>query len=113
SKVAFSRTFTAPVVVSGAQTVVLDVDSLLPCGSRLALGIWTGNRYYETRPFYLKPGRNCAMFPMGERTFKSAESNWQYQTTPGTAFEFGKLTVLIYSPMPGRVVLHNLRLIGR
>ncbi|MGQ9663356.1 MAG: DUF4159 domain-containing protein, partial [Kiritimatiellia bacterium] len=112
-KVAFSRALPVPLHLSADHALVVDAESLLTCGARLALGFTVDGIYYETRSFYLKPGRNSAVFLMGQRTFKSEASNWEYTTTPGVTFEVQKLTILIYSPMPGTIVLDKLQLIGQ
>jgi hypothetical protein len=71
-----------------------------------------GDTYYETRPFYLKPGPNVAFFPLGAEDFKTERSGWEFRARLESAPLISKLTILIYSPSPGRVDLRNLRIVS-
>jgi len=107
-KVAFSKGFDGTVRLTASDSLVVDVENCLQCGAQLAIGLVVGGVYHETPPFYLKPGRNTAFFRMSAKTFKTEETEWQYRASPGVPMVVDRLTVLIYSPAPGRIVLDNL-----
>lgn len=110
-KTAVSMVCSPPVVLSSGDFVALDVESRLRCGCRLALGIVSGEQYYESQPFYVKPGQNKASFDMSARTFKTEKSRWEYRDSIGASIKADRLTLLVYSPMPGEIEISNARVI--
>ncbi|MFO7871163.1 MAG: DUF4159 domain-containing protein [Kiritimatiellia bacterium] len=112
-KTAFSTGLDKPVEIISGDSLALDARNHLPCGMRLALAFDVGGTYYESRPFYLKPGANTAFFDMSEKTFKTEESGWKYEVPIPSGATIKRLTVLIYSPKPGRVTMKNLRVIRK
>jgi len=111
-KTAVSLSCSPAVELSSRDILAFDVESRLRCGCRLAVGIVSGEHYYESQPFYLKPGRNTAFFDMSARTFKTESSNWEYRTGIGAFISVDRLTLLVYSPMPGEIAIENARVIS-
>ena len=112
-KCAFSREQSPPVVLTAADTIVLQAASALHGGARLALGLTIDGRYFESRPVYLKPGDNLALFPCGESTFKTAEGGWEYRDRLPAGVNVQRITLLVYSPAPGRMRLSHPRVIRK
>ncbi len=110
-KVAFTKNFAKSVRIAASDAIVIDAENRLRCGVRLAIGISSGGKYHETQPFYLKPGKNTAFFRMSAKTFKSEQTKWEYTASLPTPAVLDTLTILIYSPAPGRILLDNLRVV--
>lgn len=108
-KSAFTRTWDEPWSLSSSDALVIGAENRLRCGARLALGLVIGDTYYETRPFYLKPGQNTAFFNLSEKSFKCQASDWEYNAPIDGNIQVGRITILVYSPMAGQVVLDELR----
>jgi hypothetical protein len=111
-KAAVSKAYPERLGLSPDQALVVDAQNRLRCGARLALGLFAGDTYYETQPFYLKPGPNTVCFRLSAGTFKTEATGWEYRASLPGPVQVDRLTVLIYSPVPGRVTLDNLRLVG-
>jgi hypothetical protein len=112
-KTVFGRVCDPALAVRVGDTLLVDVESRLTCGTRVALGLDTGGRYFETAPFYIKPGRNTAFFVCADKTFKSALTNWEYRDSLPLPTEVGKINVLIYSPAGGELRFGNFRMVGK
>ncbi|MBN1863876.1 MAG: DUF4159 domain-containing protein, partial [Victivallales bacterium] len=111
-KVAITREMGGSMNLSTSDIIALDVESHLSCGSRMAIGIGTGDSYVETEPFYLKPGKNKIFYRMSAKTFKSAKTNWEYREALEGALAVERLTLLIYSPEAGQIDVENPRIIN-
>jgi hypothetical protein len=111
-KVAFARQMAPPLRLTSQDSVVLDARSHLQCGCRLALGLVAGGTYYETEPYYLRPGPNTAFFRLSAATFKTESTGWAYRASVPPVLEVDRITVLVYSPMAGRVTLGDLRVVS-
>jgi hypothetical protein len=112
-KTVFSRLCEPALTLRVGDTLLVDVESRLTCGTRVALGLDAGGRYFETVPFYIKPGRNTAFFVCADKTFKSALTAWEYRDTLPLPSEVGKLNVLIYAPSGGELRFGNFRMVGK
>jgi hypothetical protein len=112
-KTVFSRLCEPALTLRVGDTLLVDVESRLTCGTRVALGLDAGGRYFETVPFYIKPGRNTAFFVCADKTFKSALTAWEYRDTLPLPAEVGKLNVLIYAPAGGELRFGNFRMVGK
>lgn len=110
-KAAVSRSFEGLLALGSRDTLALEAESLLQCGCRIALGLVVGGVYYETAPFYLKPGMNTAFFRLASETFKTEATDWEFRAALPAPAPVERLTLLIYSPSPGRVRLRNLRVV--
>ncbi len=110
-KIAITRDMDGSIILSTADIVAMDVNSHMRCGSRMAIGIGTGEDYVESQPFYIKPGRNQVFFRMSAKTFKSARTDWEYREALKGALKAERITLLIYSPEAGRIDIENTRLI--
>lgn len=108
-KIALTKENIDPIGVAGKTVLIMDADSKLRCGSRLALGLYVGDKYYESQPSYLKPGKNTAIFRLSAETFKTEATEWEYRAVLPLPLSISKVTVLIYSPAPGRVILGDIR----
>jgi hypothetical protein len=112
-KTVFSRVCEPALAVRAGDTLLVDVESRLTCGTRVALGLDVDGRYLETAPFYIKPGRNTAFFVCTDKTFKSALTAWEYRDTLPLPAAVGKLNVLIYAPEGGEIRFGNFRIAGK
>jgi hypothetical protein len=110
-KVAISKNFLPHLSLSNNTILAMDVESHLHSVVKVALGLTIQGKYYETTPFYIKPGSNTAFFRMSATTFKTADSNWEYKSALKLPASVERLTILVYSPFAGRVMFHNLRII--
>ncbi|MBA4388371.1 MAG: hypothetical protein C0404_10345 [Verrucomicrobia bacterium] len=111
-KAAASRQLSPPIQLSRADSIMIDAESRLRAGSRVAIGLTIGNRYYESQPFYLKPGANTAFFKMSANTFKNEETKWEYKGALGLPATVDRISLIVYSPTPGEILFHNLRVAG-
>ncbi|MFO7898181.1 MAG: DUF4159 domain-containing protein [Planctomycetota bacterium] len=112
-KIAVSRDLLEQVDLSKQDALVLDVDSRLSAGCRIAVGLITMPdwRYFESPPRYLKPGRNAnVVFPLGGATFKSEASGWKYNQRVENLSAVRKVVLLIYPIRGGAVRVDDLRL---
>lgn len=109
-KIAITRSFSPQIGISDNSILAVDVESHLHSVIKIALGLTIKGEYYETVPFYIKPGSNIAFFKMSATTFKTAESNWEYKSALKLPSSADKLTILLYSPFAGKVTLQNLRI---
>lgn len=109
-KSAFSSTLETPLTLTAHDTVLLEVESHLRSGARLALAFTINGRYFESRPVFIKPGSNQALFHCDEPTFKTEAGNWVYQERLPATAPVAEITLLIYSPTPGRLHLTQPRL---
>jgi len=112
-KTVFGRVCDPALAVRVGDTLLVDVESRLTCGTRVALGLDAGGRYFETAPFYIKPGRNTAFFACSDKTFKSALTDWEYRDSLPLPTEVGKINVLIYSPAGGELRFSNFRIVAQ
>jgi hypothetical protein len=110
-KCAFTLTHEPPLDVTPLDVMVLDVASGLRCGARLALAFTINGRYFESRPVFIKPGKNVACFPCGEAAFKTEDGGWIYRDPLPTPARIDRMTLLVYSPAPGGLSLSQPRLI--
>ena len=98
-----------PTALASSDVVLADIHNALPCGIRVALGLVDKERYFETKPYFLKPGDNTAVFDLGEKDFKSEASNWEYTAALPQPYQVERLTILLYAPRAGAVTIRNLR----
>ncbi len=112
-KVAVSHTPDVALTLAEGQSLLMDVENRLSCGIRVALGLSGGEHYFETKPFFLKPGANTAVFDLGESSFKCAASEWDYTADLPTPFSVDRVTVLVYAPRAGGVTVGGLRSVTR
>ena len=110
-KCAFSLPQEPPVEVTAADVVALQIRSGLRGGARLALAFTVGDRYFESRPVYIKPGDNLALFPCGEATFKTEAGGWAYRDLLPARAAIQRITLLVYSPASGELQLSQPRII--
>ena len=110
-KCAFSLLQEPPVEVTADDVVVLQVRSGLRGGARLALAFTIEGRYFESRPVYIKPGDNLALFPCGEASFKTEAGGWAYRDLLPARAAIQRMSLLVYSPTPGELVLSQPRII--
>ena len=112
-KAAFGRMCEPPLSLKPGDTLAFDVESLLPCGARVALGLDIGGHYLETAPFYIKPGVNAAFFVCSTKTFKSETTAWEYREALPLPAEINKINLLIYAPAGGELRFGNFRIVGQ
>jgi hypothetical protein len=110
-KCAFSLPQEPPVEVTADDVVALQIRSGLRGGARLALAFTVGDRYFESRPVYIKPGDNLALFPCGEATFKTEAGGWAYRDLLPARAAIQRITLLVYSPASGELQLSQPRII--
>ena len=48
---------------------------------------------------------------MSDSSFKCAATDWEYRASIPASITLSRVTVLIYSPMAGRVLLDDLRVV--
>ena len=112
-KVVVGRDFVDPRDLSGFNAVMLDVDSKLPVGCFVAVGLSTtpGRKYVEGPPVHVAPGRNKDLvIRLDEPRFKSAASEWAYTQPVGDLKAVQKILILLYPIPDGRIQVDNLRL---
>lgn len=109
-KIAITRSFSPQIGISDTSILAVDVESHLHSVIKVALGLIIQGKYYETIPFYIKPGSNTAFFRMSATTFKTADSKWEHKSPLILPASIDKLTILVYSPFAGKVIFQNLRI---
>ncbi|MGI6098847.1 MAG: DUF4159 domain-containing protein [Kiritimatiellia bacterium] len=110
-KCALSQQQEPPVEVTAGDIVAIRVRSGLRGGARVALAFTVAERYFESRPVYIKPGENLALFPCGEATFKTEAGGWAYRDQLPARAAIQRITLLVYSPTPGELHLSHPRII--
>ncbi len=110
-KAAIGRMLDPALSLTPADVLALDVESRLSCGARVALGLETSGGYFETAPFYIKPGRNTAFFSCADKTFKCEPSSWEFRAALPLPCSATKVNLLIYAPDGGEMRFSNLRVI--
>jgi hypothetical protein len=111
NKTAFGRMCDPPLALERGDALLVDVESRLRCGARMAVGLTVGARYFESEPFYVKPGRNTVFFRCDARTFKSEAAHWEYRDTLPAPLAAAKLNLLVYAPAAGEMTLANARVV--
>ncbi len=112
-KVVVGRDLKEPNDLSKYNAILLDIDSKLPVGCLMAVGLMamSGKRYVEGPPVYVRPGVNSAVvFRLDVPKFKSEESKWEYSRPAGDLSGVQKVLLLIYPIVDGRIQVNNLRL---
>jgi hypothetical protein len=66
-------------------------------------------QYFESQPFFLKPGQNAAVFPLDGATFKCEATDWEFSASLPSDIKVSRLSLLVYSPRAGVVDLSSLR----
>jgi len=76
AKVVLLRDLPEELDVSGQDRCYVDIESQLDGGARLSLALITlpGWNYFESRPAFLKPGRNRVHFDLKGATWKTGEA---------------------------------------
>lgn len=110
-KTGFGRVCDPAVPLERRDVLVLDVDSRLRCGARVALGMSAGSRYFESQPFYVRPGRNTVFFRCDAATFKTEATGWEYRDTLPAPATVEKLNLLVYAPAAGEMRLAAPRIV--
>ena len=49
---------------------------------------------------------------MSARTFKTESTNWEYRSGFDSFVKADRLTLLVYSPMPGEITIENARIVA-
>ncbi len=100
--------------IDGQSVLILDVDSRLAAGARLALAFGGDGpiSYLETTAMFIRPGDNANLvFDLRQPMFKTEQSNWQIGVDFPADFRPHTLYLLVYPQGPdGTVECHNLRL---
>jgi hypothetical protein len=109
-KVALSHTLQSTPLTSN-QSILAEIHNALPCGMRVALGFTANNQYFETKPYFLKPGNNTATFHLANADFKCETSQWKYSTKLPQPFAADRLTILLYAPRKGSITIKTLQAI--
>jgi hypothetical protein len=103
------------ITLSSDRALLLDVDSQMPGGCRVALAFTVGETgtYVESAPAYIRPGKNSSIvFDLRAKTFKSEVSEWQYSVGLGKATRIHNWHFILYPQSPsGSVTIRNLRLV--
>jgi len=111
-KTAFERLFEEPIDLSAHHGLLVDINNRSSALVRVAIAFVTmpGWQYYETAPAFIKPGLNKdVVFYLFGDEFKSAETEWEYQSSLKGADAVKKIIFLNYAIKPGRLTFDNLR----
>ena len=110
-KVAISKHFPEGLKLKATDTVVIDVENRIKEAVQIAIALYLGAqwKYYESKPFFVRPGRYEVYFNMAARTFKSESTNWEYKDALGGNIRTGKISLLVFSQKPGQVFFDKLR----
>ena len=109
-KAVITREWTQPLSLKKNGALVVDAVNRLSCGVRLAVGVTLSDQqYFESQPFFLKPGQNAAVFPLDGATFKCEATDWEFSASLPSDIKVSRLSLLVYSPRAGVVDLSNLR----
>jgi hypothetical protein len=100
--------------IDGRSIVLLDVESALSAGARIALA-FSGpdpDSYYETAAVFVRPGMNRnLMFDLRQPIMKTERTEWEVGAKLPADFPTQRLHLLLYPQGPeGRVEGSNLRL---
>jgi len=99
--------------LSGYRWLVLELDSRMQTGTRVAVGLSTGKdwTYYESGARHVAAGESPKVaFDLTAPTFKSRATNWEYRARPGTLDDVRALYILFYPRAAGTVNVRNITL---
>jgi len=105
---------TATGDLSQHRWLVLDVESRMTAGARLAVGLTCGDQheYFESVPRYIRPGQNPdVVYDLAAATFKSAATQWQYKTKVRGLHDVRAIHLLFYPISSGEVVVREVKLV--
>lgn len=108
-KFAINRVLRSKLVVRPADTMLLDVRNPGSFAIRMALGLFAGTDYLESRMAVIEPGKQTLRFSLAEKSFKSESTGWQYTTALAAPWALDRIALLIYSARPGTLILDDLR----
>jgi len=101
--------------LSGQERCYIDVESRLEGGARIAIALITVPdwRYFESRPAFVKPGRQRIYFDLRAPTWKTgepvAEGESEYCRRPAGLQAVRRFVVLLYPVQPtGTIVLDQI-----
>lgn len=100
--------------LSGYRWLVLDVESKMTAGARLAVGLTCGEKheYFESVPRYVRPGKNPdVVFDLTAASFKSGATQWQYKTKAGGLNHVRAVHLLFYPISSGEAVVRSMKLV--
>ncbi len=100
------------LTVGRNRFLLLDMDSALAGGGRVAVGFKNSQDYLESAPVFFRPGlHRDVVLDLGRSNFKSAASKWEYRAVFPETFAAEQVYLIIFPQQPaGRVVVTNLRL---
>ncbi len=101
--------------LSGQDRCYVDVESRLEGGARLAIALITMPewKYFESRPAFIKPGRQRVWFDLKAAAWKTgepvAEGKSEYSRRPANLGSVRRFVVLLYPVQPtGTIVLDQI-----
>jgi|GEM_PF-4058091 len=100
--------------LSGYRWLVVEVNSRMSAGARLAIGISTGEGwdYFESAPEYVRPGESHdIVFDLTAKTFKSEGTKWEYKARLQNATDVRAIHLLFHPISSGQVAIPNLKLV--
>jgi hypothetical protein len=104
-----------PVNLSGRHAVLVDVESRLATGARVALAFDLDGTpdYIETAPLFVRPGMNRDLaFDLAGGNLKSAASNWEYRARfPSAATVKRIYLVVLPQQARGTICFRRLRVV--
>jgi hypothetical protein len=108
-KFAINKILRSKLVIRPADTILLDVRNPGSFAVRLAMGLFAGTDYLESKMAVVEPGKQTLRFSLAERSFKSESTVWQYSTALPAPWALDRIALLIYSARPGTLILDDLR----
>lgn len=111
AKVVLIRDLAGEADLSGHERCYIEVESRLEGGARLAIALITMPdwRYFESRPAFIKPGRQRVWFDLRAPTWKTgepvAEGESEYCRRPANLDAVRRCVILLYPVQPAGTVL--------
>ena len=97
--------------LSEHRCLVLDLDSRMRSGARVALGFQCGDEmtYYESAPRYVRPGANPnIVFDLKATDFKTEATGWEYRAAADKLGDVRAIYILVYPITNGTVLVRGI-----
>jgi hypothetical protein len=109
-KFALTQVFPRGLAVGKTETILIDAERAGSQDVSIALGLFSGVKYFESAPVRLLSGLNRVSFSLSAATFKCEATRWNYSASLPDRLVLDKLTLLVYARRAGKIAVDNLRI---
>lgn len=107
-KVAFTKSFRERFQIDPSHIIIINIANPENITFNLAVGLFSGRRYYETSQCILSGGEYRVRFNMNANNFKTEETNWKYTASLEGPLNLDRITILIYPAISGSAIIDDI-----